>query len=113
MGMTPNHMNHQEKIKQLSAMLRNDPEDPLTWYLLGMENMHVDEYSEAIIAFKNCIHRHPDHTAAIRMLADAWRMTGDLEKARGAYEDAIHAADRTGDLQVKKEAEALLKKLGR
>ena len=47
------------------------------------------------------------------MLADAWRMTGDLEKARGAYEDAIHAANRTGDLQVKKEAEALLKKLGR
>jgi Tfp pilus assembly protein PilF len=105
-------MDHPEKINQLSDMVDSDPDDPLTRYLLGMEYMHLGDHSNAVAAFRTCIALKPNYTAAVRMLADAYRKSGDLKNARAMYEKAIQVAGRTGDLQVKKEAQAILKKMG-
>ena len=40
-------MDHQEKIKALKRMAEEDPADPLTFFMLGSEELHAGRFSEA------------------------------------------------------------------
>lgn len=105
-------MDRKEKIEELKRLAELDPADPLTFFLLGSEHLRLGAWDESIEAFTRSLQLNPDHTAAIRLLADAYRLAGWSDQARKMYELAIQTAERTGDLQVAKEARALLKKLG-
>lgn len=104
-------MDHQEKIRQLQAMAIEDPGNELTWFMLGSEQLAAGQYPEAAESLKRCLALSPDHTAAIRKLADSYRQMGELDQARASYQAAIDKAEETGDLQVAREARAFLKKL--
>jgi Flp pilus assembly protein TadD len=100
-----------EKVAQLKAMAEADPLDPLTFYMLGAEQLHAGLAADAVNSLRSALALNPDHTAAVRLLGDVYRRLGRLEEARAAYEHAIVVAERTGDLQVAKEARAFLRKL--
>lgn len=104
-------MDRDEKIQQLESMTQADPTDPLAFYLLGNEYLHAGRWAGAVAAFERCLALNPDHTAAVRLAADACRKSGDTAGAAAWYRRAIETAERTGDLQVAKEARAFLKKL--
>lgn len=106
-------MDHKQKIAQLRQLLQFDPDDSLTWYLLGNELLHDDQFQPAAEALHKALQLNPDHTAAMRRLGDAYRQQGRTRQARDAYEQAIALAERTGDLQVAREARAFLKKIER
>ncbi len=106
-------VDQQAKIEQLKQLAEADPEDGLTFFLLGCEQIQAGSPAEAAQTLARAVELSPDHTAAIRKLADAYRLMGDAEMARGAYAQAVEAAERTGDLQVAKEAQVFLRKLER
>jgi uncharacterized protein HemY len=104
-------MDWREKIKALRRMSEEDPADPLTFFMLGSEELRAGQFPEAAHSLSRCLELNPRHTAAIRLLGDAYRGMGETGKARATYERAIAAAEQTGDLQVAKEARAWLKRL--
>jgi len=55
----------------------------------------------------------PDYTAAYRGLGRALERAGRPDEARAAYGQGLEVAQRTGDLQTKKEIEVFLRRLGR
>jgi tetratricopeptide (TPR) repeat protein len=105
-------MDSLDKIAQLRAMADADPADPLTFFLLGSELLHVGRYPAAAAAFDRSLSLNPTQPAAARLLGDAHRKGGDAKAAVAAYKRAIELAESTGDLQVAKEARVFLNRLG-
>ena len=104
-------MEREDKIRQLRELVADDPADALTWFMLGGELLHAGEPLEAAEALRRAVEIAPDHTASWRRLGDAWLAADRRAEAEAAYRSAIETAERTGDLQVAKEARALLKLL--
>ncbi len=104
-------MDTAEKIARLEDMLKDDPQDDLTHFLLGREYMEADRHTDAARVLQRCVEINPRYTAAYRFLGDAHRFAQDPEAARAAYETGIAVAQDTGDLQAGREMEALARKV--
>jgi len=105
-------MDHEEKIKRLRQLAESDPDDALTFFLLGRELMEVGRYEQAAQALERTVMLNNQYTAAFRFLGDCYRLGGDARQARATYEKGIAVAESTGDLQAGKEMLVFLKKLG-
>ncbi len=101
----------QEKIARLEALVEMDPEDYLGYFLLGKLYLDTDQYARSAEMLEKCLELKPDYSAAWRFCGDAWRKSGDLNRARATYERGIVVAEANGDLQTVKEMKALLGKL--
>lgn len=99
------------KVDELQKLAAMDPGDPTVFFMLGNELVRAGRPEEGAEALRQCLQLNPEYTAAQRLLADAWRMANRPDKAIREYEKAIALAEKTGDLQVAKEARARLKKL--
>ncbi len=64
-------------------------------------------------AFSQAVRIKPDYTAAYRDLGRAWFECGDAQAASRALERGIEVAERTGDLQTRREMEVSLKRARR
>jgi Tfp pilus assembly protein PilF len=104
-------MDRQSRIESLRKLADEDPSDALTFFMLGTERLRDGQSAAAADDFLRCLEIDPRHTAAVRLLADAYRQMGEVDQARETYQRAIEVAEQTGDLQVAKEARALLRKL--
>jgi predicted Zn-dependent protease len=100
-----------DRIAALEAMAAADPADPLTQFLLGSELARAGEHARAAEALARCVAADPNYTAAWKSLGDARRKAGDPAAAIAAYREGAATAERTGDLQVKKECEVFLRQL--
>ena len=109
--ITPNSMDHAEKIARLEAMLPSSPEDSLLHFLLGREYMEVARWADAVRVLERCVALQPDYTAAYRFLGDSHRKAGDAARAREVYTAGIAVAERTGDLQAGREMAVFLARL--
>ncbi len=105
-------MDHEEKIKRLKDLAAADPNDPLTFFLLGRELMEVARFEDAAQALEKTVQLNPEYTAAYRYLGDSHRMAGNNARAREIYEAGIAVSEATGDLQAGKEMKVFLRKLG-
>jgi tetratricopeptide (TPR) repeat protein len=105
-------MNHEEKIERLRQLAESDPDDALTFFLLGRELMEVGQYEQAVQALERTVMLNGQYTAAFRFLGDCYRLAGDHPQARTTYRKGIEVAESTGDLQAGKEMLVFLKKLG-
>jgi uncharacterized protein HemY len=101
-----------DKIKQLEQLTRDDPSDALAFYMLGTELLRADRSEAAAEALRHALHLDPRRAPVARMLGDALRRLGQNAEAREVYQRAIDLAEASGDLQVAREARALLAKLG-
>lgn len=104
-------MTPEEKIKQLEALLADDSEDSLGQFMLGKMYLDVDRPEEAAAALEKAFAIDPSYSAAYRHCGDAYRKSGDHEKAKDVYRRGIAVAEENGDLQTVKEMQAFLKKL--
>jgi Flp pilus assembly protein TadD len=104
-------MDSPEKLAALEQMAAESPDDALIHFMLGSQQMLAGQYAEAATSLTRCLELNPDHTAAARLLGDAWRKQGKNDEAREAYARTIEIAERTGELQAAKEARALMRKL--
>ncbi len=104
-------MDIEEKIARLEDLLKDDPQDDLTHFLLGREYLEVKRHEDAARVLQRCVEINPQYTAAYRFLGDAHRFAGNHVPAREAYETGIMVAQDTGDLQAGKEMEVLIRKV--
>jgi len=101
----------EERIQVLVQTLKEDPNDPLGYYLVGMEYYKMARYDEAVSAYRRAIELMEDYTAAHRDLGKALREAGRREEAIAAFERGIAVAQRTHDVQTMKAMQVFLQRL--
>ncbi len=103
----------ERRVEMLQGFLSRDENDEVSWFGLGRALMELDRAAEARDAFSQAVNIKPDYTAAYRDLGRAWLECGDAQAASEALERGIEVAERTGDLQTRREMEVFLKRARR
>lgn len=101
----------EERLQILLQAVKDDPEDPLGYYLVGLEYSKMARYDDATKAYRRAIELKQDFTAAYRDLGKALRDGGRPDEAVSAFEKGIAVAERTHDVQTKKEMQVFLRRL--
>ncbi len=101
----------EEKIGVLQRSIREEPDDPLGYYLLGMEYAKLRRHLDAIDAFERAIRVNPDYAAAYRELGKSLRDAGRRKEAMDVLGQGVVVAERTHDSQTLKEMLVFLKRL--
>jgi len=101
----------EEKIRVLKDSIREEPDDPLGYYLLGMEYAKLLRHLDAIDAFEGAIRINPDYTAAYWELGKSLREAGRRHEAADVLGQGVVVGERTHDVQTMKEMLVFLKRL--
>ena len=101
----------EEKIRVLKESIREEPDDPLGYYLLGVETAKLGRHLDAIDAFERAIRLNPDYTAAYRELGKSLRDAGRTPEAEDVFGRGLEVAERTRDSQTAREMLVFLKRL--
>ena len=80
------------RIDIFQNMLDADPDNVMVRFGLANELLKADRYQEAASALEEYLARASDEGAAYGMLARAYERTGELDKARAAYEKGVQTA---------------------
>ncbi len=107
----PHMSTSEEKIRVLKDSIREEPDDPLGYYLLGMECAKLRRHLDAIDAFERAIRINPDYTAAYRELGKSLRDAGRRHDAVDILGQGVVVAERTHDVQTMKQMLVFLKRL--
>ena len=101
----------EERLRALEAAVREEPEDALGHYMLGLEYHRLARLDDAANAFRRAVERNPDYTAAYRELGKTLRDAGHRQEAIRVLETGLAVAAKTKDLQTAKEMEVFLRRL--
>ena len=99
-----------EEFKEVAELM---PDDPVVRFGLAGAYLDAGLAEDAVAEYREAIRLKPDYTAAYRGLGRALERAGRPDEARAAYGQGLEVAQRTGDLQTKKEIEVFLRRLGR
>ena len=99
------------RIEMFKDVIKMDPSDPVVWFGLGQEYMHVALYSEAVEAFESALRLNPNYSAAYRFLGECFEKSGQPQKAKEIYEKGIPIAEKQRDLEAAKAMMAFLKRV--
>jgi len=97
-----------DRLEILKTMLLARPEDKLARYGLAMEYKNLGQYGLAIEEFRTLLNAHPDYAAAYFHGGQTLEKAGQLDEARGMYEQGIAVTTRTGDGHTRAELQAAL-----
>lgn len=96
-------MSRLEKLQQFLAL---EPDDSFTKYAIGLEYASMKDYPSAITHFEELLAKDPGYVATYYQLADAYRISGNNEKAIETYKSGIATAKKAGDLHAASELQA-------
>jgi len=80
----------------LLQLLRHDPSDRTSHYMLGNEYFKAQKYSEAVQTLRRYLQLPDNERAAYRLLAQPLERLGDLDGARRATGTASRPPRATG-----------------
>ena len=101
----------EERIDVLKEGIRAEPDDPVGYYVLGMEYAKLHRHLDAIGAFEKALRLLPDYTAAFRELGKSLRDAGRRREAEEMWGKGVVVAQQRGDTQTLKEMLVLLKRM--
>lgn len=101
--------NDKARLAYLRA-LKLDEKDPETYALLANQEFKKGKKKAALDWLKMGVRRNPENARAFRNLARGYARTGDLEKAKAAYERALKLDPN--DAALRFEYAKLLKRMG-
>lgn len=101
----------EERINVLKEGIRAEPDDPVGYYVIGLEYAKLRRHLDAIDAFEKALRILPDYTAAYRELGKSLRDAGRSREAEEAWGNGVVVAQKRGDTQTLKEILVLLKRL--
>jgi len=101
----------EERINVLKEGIRAEPDDPVGYYVLGMEYAKLQRHLDAIDAFEKALRVLPDYAAAYRELGKSLRDAGRKHEAEEAWGKGVVVAQERKDTQTLKEILVLLKRL--
>jgi Flp pilus assembly protein TadD len=102
-----------DRIAEFKEVVELMPDDPVVRFGLAGAYLDGGLAEEAVAEYRQAVRLKPDYSAAYRGLGRALEKAGHPDEARAAYEQGLEVAQRTGDLQTKKEIEVFLRRLGR
>jgi tetratricopeptide (TPR) repeat protein len=76
--------------KWFSQVVSETPNDADAWYLLGRTKYNEDDFAAAISSFERAITLHLKFVEAENNIGLSWRELNDNDRARAAFETAIH-----------------------
>jgi len=100
-----------DNIDDIKNLLKIYPNDVLLLTSLGKKYFNEYHNVEAINTFKQVIEINPEYTVAYRFLGKALMAVNNWAGAEDIYIEGIKMAEKTGDLQTKKEIEVFLKRI--
>ncbi len=101
----------EDRIRVLKEGIRAEPDDPVGYYVLGLEYAKLHRDLDAIGAFEQALRILPDYTAAFRELGKSLRDAGRWREAEETWGRGVVVAQKRGDTQTLKELLVLLKRL--
>ena len=101
----------EERINVLKEGIRAEPDDPVGYYVLGMEYAKLRRHLDAIDAFEKALRLLPDYAAAYRELGKSFRDAGRRKEAEEAWGKGVVVAQERKDTQTLKEILVLLKRM--
>ncbi len=101
----------EERIRVLKEGIRAEPNDPVGYYVLGMEYAKLRRHLDAIGAFEKALELLPDYAAAYRELGKSLRDAGRKREAEETWGKGVVVAQQRKDTQALKELLVLLKRL--
>lgn len=101
----------EERINVLKEGIRAEPEDPVGYYVLGLEYAKLHRHLDAIDMFEKALRILPDYTAAYRELGKSLRDAGRRREAEEMWGQGVVVAQKRGDTQTLKEMLVLLKRM--
>lgn len=103
----------QEKVRQLEDLVKQNPENALMHYTLGVEYLRADQNEKAIATLKKALNLEPHYSAAYRELGKALVKSNLSEKAVEIFDKGIAVAEEKGDIQTAKEMRVFLKRISK
>lgn len=76
---------YKDAEKELTALLKKEPDNPKTFWLLGRIKQNRGELDEAVSYYSKAIHRDGRYAAAYRYRALAFKDMGDVQAALDDY----------------------------
>jgi predicted Zn-dependent protease len=99
------------RIEKLEDFLKDNPENALLQYSLGVEYLRIGQPERAIVPLRAAIAAKSNYSAAYRELGKALGQAGLTEEATAIYRQGIQTAQTNGDLQTAKEMRVFLRRL--
>ena len=100
-----------DRIAEFKEVAELMPDDPVVRFGLAGAYLAAGQAESAVVEYGEAIRLKPDYSAAHRGLGRALERAGRRQEARAAYRKGLEVAERTGDLQTKKEIEVFLRRL--
>lgn len=100
-----------DRIAQFKEVADMMPDDPVVRFGLAAAYLEAGQINNAVAEYEETIRLKPDYSAAHRGLGRALERAGQREEALAAYRKGLAVAERTGDLQTKKEIEVFVHRL--
>lgn len=91
-----------DRIYQLKAMRKEQPNDPFIIYALGNEYMHTDA-EVALTYFEILLNEHPNYTATYYHAAHIYMELMQKEKARATFLKGLEVCQQAGDQHALRE----------
>lgn len=86
----------QSRIEVFKQMLESEPDNSMVMFGLAKEYEKMGETKEVILLLENYLARTDDEGNAYGMLAKAYEILGERDKAKDAYNRGIAAAVKHG-----------------
>ena len=101
----------EDRIKVLKEGIRAEPDDPVGYYVIGMEYAKRQRNLDALDAYEKALRILPYYVAAYLELCQSRRDAGRTREAEEAWRQGVGFAQQRKDTQTLKEMLVLLKRL--
>lgn len=88
---------NRQKIRNLAASLRENPNDSFIKFALALELLKKDDVSKARVLFESILKQDPDYLGVYYHLGKLYEQNGRLEDAKKMFADGLEIAKKQND----------------
>lgn len=103
--------NNRQKIRDLAASLKENPNDSFIKFALALELLKKDDVSKAKVLFESILKQDPDYLGVYYHLGKLYENTGRLEDAKTMFKDGLEVARNQNDKRTELELTDALESL--
>lgn len=103
--------NSRQKIRDLAASLKENPNDSFIKFALALELLKKDDVSKARVLFESILKQDPDYLGVYYHLGKLYEKTGHLHDAQKIFSDGLKVAQKQGEKRTELELREALESL--
>jgi Tetratricopeptide repeat. len=99
------------RIETLMRWIQSNPKDCFLWHALGLENIKLNRFAEALKCFEEVLKIDSDYIGTYYHLGKLHEKLGKKDSAKKIYLQGIEVAEKLNDDRSKSELEMALEDL--